>query len=244
MTTQNDPAAIPKLKSMLITFSAIDGAGKSTQVEQLKAYLQQQKCDPVCLWTRGGYTSWFNFLKEAVRCVARGKLPVSGPSQKRDAYFRKNWIQKFWLALAILDLARVYVIQVRFWLWHGNPVLCDRYVWDTLIDFKVSFPNVAVEKWWIWKSLVWLAPRPHIAFLFTISAEESERRCQVKYEPFPDSPSRRAERHRFYQKLDNLSIWRKIDGCQPVDRVFQEIVSEVTKAADSSRVVPGFQISN
>jgi dTMP kinase len=230
-----------KPKPLFVTFSAIDGAGKSTQVENLKAYYQHYGFVPICLWTRGGYTPIFNTLKDIARRIAGEKLPSSGPSKQRDEYLQRTWIRKLWLTIAILDLAWVYVIRVRWWLLRGRLVLCDRYMWDTLIDFKLMFPDIQVEEWLLWKILVRLTPRPDVAFLLTIPLEESERRCQMKYEPFPDTPERREQRCWLYQELSKLGHWHVVDASRPVADVFAEIVAIVCKVPSGHGTAAGFQ---
>lgn len=210
---------------MLIALSGIDGAGKSTQLELLADFFRQQNLKTVNLWTRGGYTPGINWIKDLGRKFAGKKLPPSGNSSQREQILGRSWVQNIWLTLAILDLFWIYGVRVRWWLRQGKVVICDRYIWDTLIDFKIMFPHVDVEKWTLWKLLVFITPIPSVQCLLLIPLELSEIRCKQKFEPFPDTPARRRRRYSLYQEFLIRSYWKAIDSTRPVDTIFAEIRS-------------------
>ena len=110
-----------------------------------------------------------------------------GNSKQRDESFSNPLIRKTWLSLAILDLIFYYSIYIRLKEWFGTKIICDRYIFDTKIDFKLNFPQETIEEWFIWKLLIRLALKPKKHFVLTISVEESQRRSKLKDEPFPDS---------------------------------------------------------
>jgi dTMP kinase len=118
---------------------------------------------------------------------------------------------------------RIYAVNIRWKLWRGTTVICDRYLWDTLIDFKIMFPDVCIEKWILWKILAWCSPVPSVEYLLMIPIETSEKRCLQKYEPFPDTPERRSRRYRLYKEILNLNKWTVIDATQTAETVFVEI---------------------
>ncbi len=210
---------------MLIALSGIDGAGKSTQLELLEGHYRQRGLQTVYLWTRGGYTPGINRAKDVCRRLAGRKLPSSGNSPQREELLGKSWIQRVWLTIAILDLLRVYAFQVRLWLWQNKVVICDRYLWDTLIDFKIMFPGLPVENWLLWKMLVFCTPKPGLQCLLTITLELSDARCAQKFEPFPDSPERRERRYVLYREAKELERWKVLDSSRAIDAVFAEIRS-------------------
>ena len=207
----------------LVTLSGIDGSGKSSQIESIQDYYNSQNISFVYLWTRGGNTPGIEMFKTLGRKVAGKKLPPSGHSSQRDKMFRKKWIAKLWLTFAMADLIRIYAINIRWQLWTGKMVVCDRYLWDTFIDFKIMFPGISFEKWMLWKALIWFTPKPYVEYLLMIPVDISEKRCLQKYEPFPDTPERRSRRYKLYQEILSSNEWTVIDATKNSEAVFSEI---------------------
>jgi thymidylate kinase len=212
-----------KGRGLLITFSGLDGAGKSTQIEWLKNDLQQRGYVTRTVWARGGYTPGIEGLKRLARRLLRRKLPPSGHSAQRSQTFGKSWVRWLWLSLAILDLIWVYSAQLRWWKWRGQAVICDRYVWDTLIDFRLNFPHEGVERWLLWRLLIRSAPKPDAAFVMLIPVEESLRRSDLKGEPFRDSADVLSRRLQQYQLLLPSNKWDMLNGNEPVEALAEII---------------------
>lgn len=201
----------------LIVFSGLDGAGKSTQIYLLIDAIREQGFSPYYIWSRGGYTPFFNFIKDFLRRASGGRvIPKSGFSLKRERVFSRSWIQTLWLMIAIGDLILLYGIWLRFLKLIGKVVICDRYIWDTQIDFRMNFPGTTVEKWWIWSLFDLITPVPDTAFLLLIPVPESIKRSDIKGEPFRDSAQILADRLEHYQELARLNYWMVLDGTQPV----------------------------
>jgi thymidylate kinase len=212
-------------KDKFIALSGIDGSGKSTQLELIKDSLINDGKKVIFLWTRGGSTPGINALKKIIRIVAGNKLPPSGHSKKRDQMLATGWIQRIWITLAILDLLRIYGFSIRWQILRGNVVLCDRYLWDTYIDFKIMFPDIKITNWLIWKILVKLSPIPNKAFLLVIPAELSEERCSNKYDPFPDTSDIRKIRYDLYERTSKLGHWDIIDANDSIETVFKRVMN-------------------
>lgn len=218
---------MPRSEGFVVTFSGIDGAGKSTQIELLMDYLRQEGRRPIYLWTRGGYTPFFERLKAYLRRLPGRAVPPSGHNPGRTQAFRKGWVRRLWLVLALLDLLWTYGMQVRWWRWRGRAVVCDRYVWDTQVDFRLYFPQEQVENWWLWRRLVGVTPRPDAAFLLLVPVEESVSRSDVKGEPFRDPPELLAQRLTEYQARARAGHWQGLDGQRGVDDLAGEIQARV-----------------
>ena len=204
---------------MIIVFSGVDGAGKSTQIDLLKKQISEQSIPVESIWSRGGYTPGFELIKKIIRIILGKKSTPSGRGKKRDKVMSNPLVGRLWLIVAMLDLLVLYAIVIRFKSLLGRVVICDRYLGDTFIDFSLNFPEHDFEKIWLWKLLVIFSPNPDASFLFTLPVEDSMQRSKLKNEPFPDSKDTLKNRIAIYKKssLFNAKNWTRINGLDSIE---------------------------
>lgn len=215
----------------LIAFSGIDGAGKSTQIDRLCKALQEAGYRPAYLWSRGGYTGPFELLKTSVRKIMGKKAIPAGRTESRERVLNRGWVRTIWLSLAMLDLALIYGVYMRWLALTGKTVVADRYLRDTWIDFTLNFPGSKFDRWPLWKMLERVTPRPDHAFMLLIPVEESLRRSKLKDEPFPDSEETLRRRLEFYQDFAQQGRGRVIDCTRTIDEIAAEISSVIHAGA-------------
>ncbi len=210
---------------MLIVFSGTDGSGKSTQIEALNAWLGKTARWPKLLWARGGYTPGFLTLKRLLRWASGRQLPSAGDFVKRKEAFARAWVRDLWLRVAISDLMVYWGVYLRLQRLLGRVVICDRYIDDTRLDFRRSFPMVAFEQMWLWQMLERVVPTPDAAFLLWVPVGESMRRSREKGEPFPDDEDTLAWRLKQYkdESLFPSARYVRLDGRRSVTEISEEI---------------------
>ncbi len=213
----------------MIAFSGLDGAGKSTQIAMIAEYYKINNIRFSIFWSRGGYTAGINFLKKLFLIKSKSKnhnTPVK--LKKREKYFSNPFVRKVWLTLAICDLIFFYAIYIRINELLGTKIICDRYIYDTQIDFKLNFPQENFDNWFLWKCLSIIAVKPRKYFVLTVSLNESQKRSKMKNEPFPDSRETLEKRLEFYLNFVKKSdSYIHIDGSQDVDLVHELILKEI-----------------
>src|SRR2546425_10268437 len=106
----------------LVTFSGLDGAGKSTQIDLLRARRGARGLETTVVWVRGGYTPILCRLKSLARRAAGRHLPPPGPGEQRRAALGRPWLRRAWLVAALVDLAWLVVVRVRILRRRGRVV--------------------------------------------------------------------------------------------------------------------------
>ena len=213
-----------------IVFSGLDCSGKSTQIELLKNRYINNGQKYIVFWSRGGYTPGFQTLKDILRMLSGSKLPRPGHTAQRERALSNPIIRKIWLSIAMIDLILYYAIYLRFKCFMGYNIICDRYLLDTNIDFKLTYAQNETDKWVIWRLLEVLALKPDFHFVSTVPVKESVKRSKFKFEPFPDSPEVLSERLNLYNRdLKENDSLIFIDGLRNRNEITTEINDLVNK---------------
>jgi thymidylate kinase len=158
---------------MLITFSGLDGAGKSTLIERLRTALEQRN-RRVTVFHIHDHVGVYASLR-ALRDRLRPPAPTNGrgrvPAGRLTALYRQIrhaalWNKPLRRLIYPLDLLvflgyRLYVEALR-----GRVLVMDRYFYDTLVD-------VAGGSWGWLRLLQEITPTPDLAVFLEVTPEES-----------------------------------------------------------------------
>lgn len=215
---------------MLIEFSGLDCAGKSTQIGLLQDYLESKGYDVKVVWSRGGYTPGITWLKSLVRRDGNKKPEEQTEEERMAKVNREPKGGNLLLWLSIVDLILYWGFV--FWKWStaNNVLLCDRYFGDTYIDFKIKYPNSHFDKWVVWKVLSKVYRKADRSFVLTVTPEESMRRSSLKFEPFPETEEKRKIRLGMYLGEIKRGRWQyEIDCMRPIDDIFNDIKAKVNE---------------
>lgn len=157
---------------MLITFSGLDGAGKSTLIERLKITLEQQHCR-VAVFHINDHVGVYAYLRR-LRNQLGGAPPQNGGARGatplrrvRDALLWGKVLRRviYPLDLLLFLAYRLYHESIR-----RRVVIMDRYFYDTLVDVADG------RHWGMLRLLHWLTPTPDLAVLLDVGPEESYAR--------------------------------------------------------------------
>lgn len=173
---------------MLITFSGLDGAGKSTLIEFVSSTLQRQRRSVRVLRLNddvGVYAFLRAFRDRVYRRDVRPRAPgVPNPRSQKAQRPRPSgwrgvasrlrtaivWNKPVRRLLYLIDLAFFQCYRLTLERVGGRVLIMDRYFYDTLVDVSNGRPRL-----WI-RLLERLTPRPTVPVFLEITPEESFRR--------------------------------------------------------------------
>jgi len=186
----------------VFSFSGIDGAGKSTQIEQLRDYLQQTGRS-VSIYTFWDDVVAFSRLREGISLsLFKGENGVGSPDRpirRRDKNVSSRFVVVSRLLLYALDAVRLWLISYKTSTAAADVVIFDRYIYDELANLPL---NRGLIRLYV-RFLLRLTPKPDIAFLLDADPEAA---CTRKPEYPLDFVRRNREAYLKMAKMAGMSI--------------------------------------
>lgn len=180
---------------------------------------------PVNVYARAGYTPGLKAVKAALG--GRKRSAPKSVSGKPSRYPRRasnlgNPVRRWlWLTIALVALLWLFCVRIPLWRARGRAVVCNRYLLDCLVDFRVNFPDDRVERWLLFRLLRRFAARPDAAFCIVIPPEETMQRARAKARFHWETLDVLQHRWREYTALAQELGVEILDGMRPIDELAQ-----------------------
>jgi len=177
------PAAARPRRPLLVTLSGMDGAGKSTAAEAIRAHLEANGLPARIEWARiGGESQLLDTLATPVKRILRRQGTVADPvaaggpdvgkvQDPRAASGTRSAITWTWVVIVAAANARSYRQAARR-RQTGVSVVADRWVTDALVDLDLRYGKHPAAT----AVLRRLAPRTDLSVLLQISAATAAAR--------------------------------------------------------------------
>jgi thymidylate kinase len=159
----------------LVSFSGIDGAGKTTQIDALLTWLRASGFrtrvlrfwDDIAVLGRLRETASHKLFKSEQGVGAMGK-----PVERRDKNVRGWYMTLARLFLYFLDAAQLFLVIAKQSRKEVDVVVFDRYLYDELANLNLKSRLAG----WYARLLLWMVPRPDAAFVLDADPEQARAR--------------------------------------------------------------------
>lgn len=187
-------------KPMFICITGIDGVGKTTHVNLILEHLREKGIKCQYKWLR--FHHLFSLpLLAFCRVAGYTRLSTLGNSQKCSyhEFYKSRFFSAIYPWILFFDTILFTIIKVYIPMFFGISIVCDRFVYDTLIDTAVATKDHEIYKKPVGKLFLKLIPKnAHFVMLDLDKSTIFSRRPELKDDLTFD------ERYALYQNFVNL----------------------------------------
>jgi thymidylate kinase len=206
----------------LVSFSGIDGAGKSTQIETLSARLSKIGAR-VLLVTFWEDVARLTRIREMTgHTLFKGDKGVGTPTRpvrRRDKNVRSWYMTAVRFALYFVDAISLRKAAAKTLSADADVVIFDRYLYDELANLSLQNP---ISRAYV-RLLLMLVPQPNICFL--LDADPVQAYARKPEYPLDFLHSSRAS----YLALAELVDGMTIIAPQPVEEVERQVLQRLMR---------------
>lgn len=190
-------------RSLLVSFSGIDGAGKSTQIHALRTQMESlgMRVSLVTFWDD---VARLTRLRETTgHAVFKGEKGVGSPGapvNRRDKNVQSLPMTAFRLFLYFVDALSLRRIAHKARRSDADVVIFDRYAYDELANLNLRNPAICAYARFIMK----MVPCPGISFL--LDADPSQARARKPEYPLDFLHKSRASYLELARLLENITV--------------------------------------
>ena len=207
----------------------MDGSGKTTLSKELVELLNKKGIK--CKYVYGRLNPFIlkPFILIGDWLFLRGKDISKNYSEysntKRKAIEKHSFLSKVYQQILMFDYSLQIIFKVKLPLIFGKNIVCDRYIYDTMItDLSVDMNYSRDKVTNVLKNLLRFFPEPNITFLIDVPEE-------IAYKRKDDTPSIEYLRERREIYLD---VGRKygmiiLDGSKRLEELQLELQSVIKK---------------
>jgi thymidylate kinase len=162
-------------RPFLVSFSGLDGSGKTTQIENLRAHLQAAGLKSVLITFWDDVVVATRYREGFVHAVYGSEKGIGAPGkpvERRDKNVRRWYLTIARHALYFLDAVHLCEVVARARRGSPDVIIMDRYIYDELANLPIAN---GVSRSFI-RAVGALVPKPDVAYLLDADVEAARAR--------------------------------------------------------------------
>jgi thymidylate kinase len=210
-------------RARFVSFSGIDGAGKSTQIETLRARLNEAGARVLLVTFWEDVAKLTRLRQVSGHTLFKGDSGVGTPARpinRRDKNVQSWYMTAVRCVLYFVDAISLRIVVAKALRADTDIVIFDRYLYDELANVSLQNP---ITRAYI-RLLLQFVPRPDVSFV--LDADPFQARARKPEYPIEFLHSSRAS----YFALSKLVGGMTIVPPQPVQDVAQQVWQQVLNA--------------
>ena len=216
------------MKGIFICFTGIDGSGKTTLAKALVDKLEENNIKSKYVYNRYKPIITRPLMVIARILFLRGKNILANYAEHSEAkrrIFKNRIVSRAYHYLLLFDYFWQVLFQVRLPLMLGANIICDRYIYDTVItDIAIDLNYSTTKVKNILESRVYssLFPKPSLIFLVDVPEE-------IAYQRKSDIPSIEylKKRRGIYLDIGKKCDMVILDGTKSLEELYTDIERRV-----------------
>jgi len=161
---------------ILVSFSGIDGCGKTTQIENLRRLISELGMSDRLLTFWDNVVVLSRYREQFVHTVYGSERGVGSPERpvkRRDKNVRAWYLTLMRHLLYLVDAIHLSVVVARAMRSGCDVIIFDRYIYDEMANLPLTSP---LTRLWVQMIVRLVVPQPDLALLLDADPEEARAR--------------------------------------------------------------------
>ena len=213
----------------VVTFSGLDGSGKTSQAEAVRGSLEKTTGETVIVWTRLSYNPSLKALARPVKAVlgrggSRSSAEASAVDPGKELRKKSPLITYTWATAVAVANAASQRRMTRYHLKRGRNVVCDRYTLDSRVHLRYRYGEQ--RKFSLQARLIQaLSPKPLRSYHVDVPPEVAHQRKAEQY----DLDQLRTQARLYTEERDAAGA-KRLDGTRPRNELTREVLEDVWRS--------------
>ncbi|HEU5400294.1 MAG TPA: thymidylate kinase [Terriglobales bacterium] len=221
-------------KPMIVSFSGLDGAGKTTQIENLRALAHSLGLRDTLLAFWDNIVVLSRYREGFVHKVYGSERGIGAPDkpvERRDKNVRAWYLSLIRHGLYLLDALHLAWVIARARRLNLDLVIVDRYIYDELANLPLENPLTRIFVQFV----KGLAPTPDIAFL--LDADPVAARIRKPEYPVEFMQHSRRAYFMLAELLDNMTVIPPLPLSEAKHQVEQHFLRVLGQSLDATETM-------